>query len=74
MPPEKSESAVTIVNPLARPYSQMVTSEVNRGHAGVENVHRTGKQLGEAVNELGREIRVKQQLQRDIRSRPVCEA
>ena len=44
------------------------------GETGVENVNRIGKELGEAMNEFRREIRIKQKLQGNIRSRPVCEA
>ena len=44
------------------------------GEPGVENVYRTGEELAEAADELWREIRVKQQLQWDARSRPACEA
>ena len=44
------------------------------GETRVEDVRRTGKKLGEAAGQLGREIPVKQQPQRESRSRPVCEA
>lgn len=40
----------------------------------IKNVKRIGKQLRQTDNELGREIRVKQKLQREALSRPVCEA
>ena len=35
---------------------------------------RTGKQFGQTADELGREIRVEQKLQRYERFRPACEA
>jgi hypothetical protein len=41
---------------------------------GVEHVNRIGEKLCETANELRREIRVKQQLQRYMRSRPAYEA
>jgi len=44
------------------------------GETRIEDVRRTGKKLGEAAGQLGREIRVKQEPQRESRSRPVCEA
>jgi hypothetical protein len=37
-------------------------------------VRRTGKKLGEAAGQPGREIRVEQEPQRERRFRPVCEA
>lgn len=44
------------------------------GEARVENVCRVGEEFRKATDQLGREIRVKQKLQRDMRSRPVCDA
>ena len=44
------------------------------GEARIENVSRLREKFRQATDQLGREIRVKQKLQRDMRSRPVCEA
>ena len=44
------------------------------GETSVENVNRIGKELGQAMNEFRREIRIEQKLQGNIRSRPVCDA
>ena len=44
------------------------------GKARVEDVDGIGKKLGKAANKPRREIRVKKKLQRDMRSRPACEA
>jgi hypothetical protein len=37
-------------------------------------VNRTGEEIREPMNELGRQICVKEELQRDLRARPDCEA
>jgi hypothetical protein len=42
--------------------------------ACVENVRRAGEKFRKATDKLRRKVRVKQKLQRDMRSRPVCEA
>ena len=42
--------------------------------ARIENVDRIGEKFGEAADQFGREIRVKQKPQRERRSRPACEA
>jgi len=42
--------------------------------ASVEHVHRMRKELCKTANELRREIRVEQKVQRFMRSRPACEA
>ena len=42
--------------------------------AGIEPMCGTWKQLPKSANKLRRQIRVKQELQRALRSRPVCEA
>jgi hypothetical protein len=42
--------------------------------ACVEHVCRVGKEFRNATDELGCKIRFKQKLQRETRSRPVCEA
>jgi hypothetical protein len=52
--------------------NRMVRSELRE--ARVENVDRIGEELSEAANQFRREIRVKQKLQREKRSRPACEA
>jgi hypothetical protein len=44
------------------------------GEIRIENVRRLGEKFRKTTDQLGREIRVKQELQRDMRSRPVCEA
>ena len=44
------------------------------GESRVEDVDRIGEELRKPVNESGREIRVKQKFQREMRSRPACEA
>jgi hypothetical protein len=55
----KSESAVTIVNPLAPAYSQIDASEVDRAKTCVENMSRIGEKVRKTANELRRKIRVK---------------
>jgi hypothetical protein len=52
--------------------NRLVRSEM--GEVRIENVSRVREKLRKATDQLGREIRVKQKLQRDMRSRPVCEA
>jgi hypothetical protein len=57
--------------------SRILPNRVVRGEPRktcVENMDRIGEELCEAANQFRREIRVKQKLQRDKRSRPACEA
>jgi len=44
------------------------------GETGLKDVNRTGEEIREPMNELGRQICVKEELQRDLRARPDCEA
>lgn len=44
------------------------------GQFCLENMNGLGEEFGKAAYKLGRKIRVKQQLQRDMRSRPNCAA
>jgi hypothetical protein len=85
-PANPANIAYTCVNrPFAGPYTSRGASVVSRivpdpfvrgelGKARVEDVDGIGKELGKAANKRRREIRVKKKLQRDIRSRPACEA